>query len=91
MPKRASRRNSNDRPNNADEAYFEEDRDLIEAIPNGILPSGVIPGGNCRTCGCTAATTCASAVWMLALGWKNTFRTDTPESEPNSISMKPRL
>ena len=45
MPKRASRRNSNDRSNNSDEAYFEEDRDLIDALPNGILPSGVIPGG----------------------------------------------
>jgi RNA polymerase primary sigma factor len=45
MPKRASRRNSNDRSNNSEEAYFEEDRDLIDSIPNGILPGGVIPGG----------------------------------------------
>jgi RNA polymerase primary sigma factor len=45
MPKRASRRNSNDRSNTSEEAYFEEDRDLIDSIPNGILPSGVIPGG----------------------------------------------
>ena len=28
---------------------------------------GVMPGGSCRTCVCTAATTCAIAVWMLAV------------------------
>ncbi len=35
-----------------------------------ITSGGVMPGGICRTCVCTAATVCAIACWMLALGWK---------------------
>ena len=50
-----------------------------------MISGGVIPGGSCRTCGCTAATTCASAVWMSALAWKNTLSTDTPDNDTDSI------
>jgi hypothetical protein len=50
-----------------------------------ITRGGVMPGGNWRTCGCMAATTWAMAVWMLALGWKNTLMTVMPGSEVDSI------
>jgi hypothetical protein len=33
-----------------------------------ITSGGVMPGGNWRTCVCSAATTCAIAVWMFAVG-----------------------
>ncbi|MFM8400688.1 MAG: sigma-70 factor domain-containing protein, partial [Pirellula sp.] len=36
MPKRATRQSQSDQPLASDEAYFEEDRDLIEAIPGGM-------------------------------------------------------
>ena len=42
---------------------------------------GVMPGGNWRTCVCSAATTCAIAVWMLAVGWKKTLMIVTPASD----------
>ena len=31
---------------------------------------GVEPGGNWRKIVCMIAVVCASAVWMLAVGWK---------------------
>ena len=40
-----------------------------------MISGGVMPGGSWRTCVCIAATTCAIAVWMLAVGWKNTLMT----------------
>ena len=46
---------------------------------------GVMPGGSCRTCACIEATTWASAVSMLAVGWKNTLRIDTPASDCDSM------
>ena len=36
MPKRASRQTASDRPIVSEEAYFEEDRDLIDTIPGGM-------------------------------------------------------
>jgi len=36
MPKRATRQSQSDQPLSSDEAYFEEDRDLIDAIPGGM-------------------------------------------------------
>ena len=50
-----------------------------------ITSGGVVPGGNCRTCACVLATICASAVWILALGWKNTLMIDTPPSDCDSM------
>src|SRR5205085_8093014 len=46
---------------------------------------GVMPGGSCRTCVCTEATVWATACWMLAFGWKNTFSTEMPGSEVDSM------
>ena len=34
-----------------------------------------MPGGNWRTIVCEIAVVCASAVWMLALGWKKILTT----------------
>ena len=50
-----------------------------------MMSGGVMPGGSWRTCGCIAATTCAMAVWMLAVGWKNTLITVLPTSEVDSM------
>ena len=36
MPKRATRQPRNDQPQASEESYFEEDRDLIDAIPGGM-------------------------------------------------------
>jgi hypothetical protein len=46
---------------------------------------GVMPGGSWRTCDCMIDTTCASAVWMFAVGWKNTLMTVMPASERDSM------
>ena len=40
-----------------------------------------MPGGSWRTCVCSIATTCAIAVWMLAVGWKKTLMTVMPASD----------
>jgi hypothetical protein len=45
----------------------------------------VIPGGSWRTCDCMIETTWASAVWMFAVGWKNTLITVIPASERDSM------
>jgi hypothetical protein len=50
-----------------------------------MMRGGVAPGGSCRRSVCAIATTWASAVWMLALGWKNTLITATPASEVDSM------
>ena len=50
-----------------------------------MISGGVMPGGSWRTCGCTAATTCASAVWMFAPCWKKIFSTETPVSDTDSM------
>ena len=44
-----------------------------------------MPGGSCRTCVCSAATTCAMAVWMFALGWKKTLMIVMPASDVDSM------
>ncbi len=49
-----------------------------------ITSGGVMPGGSCRTWVCTEATTWAMAVWMFAVGWKNTLITVTPASDRDS-------
>ena len=46
---------------------------------------GVMPGGSCRTWVCIDATVCAMAVWMFAVGWKNTLMTLTPASDVDSM------
>ena len=50
-----------------------------------MMSGGVMPGGSCRTCACSIATTCAIAVWMLAVGWKNTLMTLMLASEVDSM------
>jgi hypothetical protein len=50
-----------------------------------MISGGVVPGGSWRTCVCEIATTCASAVWMFAFGWKKILMTDTPESDVDSM------
>ncbi len=50
-----------------------------------ITSGGVMPGGSCRTWVCIDATTCEMAVWMLAVGWKNTLMTVMPASEVDSM------
>jgi hypothetical protein len=46
---------------------------------------GVMPGGSWRSCACMMDTTCASAVWMLASGWKKTLMMATPASDCDSM------
>jgi len=50
-----------------------------------ITSGGEMPGGNCRSCVWPIATTCASAVWMFAFGWKNTLITVMPASDCDSM------
>src|SRR4051812_3057573 len=50
-----------------------------------MISGGVMPGGSCRTCVCMIATTCAMAVWMFAVGWKNTLITLMPDSDVDSM------
>ncbi len=46
---------------------------------------GVVPGGSMRSWVWLIATTCASAVWMLACGWKNNLTTATPAIDCDSM------
>ena len=50
-----------------------------------ITSGGVMPGGSWRTCVCSAATTCAIAVWMLAFGWKKILMIVMPASDCDSM------
>src|SRR5665213_381037 len=50
-----------------------------------MMSGGVAPGGRFFTWVCAMATTWAMAVWMLALGWKNTLITVIPASEVDSM------
>ncbi len=50
-----------------------------------ITSGGVMPGGSCFNCACSIAVTCASAVWMLALGWKKILMTAMPGSVCDSM------
>ena len=50
-----------------------------------IISGGVVPGDMPRVIVCEIAVTCASAVWMLAPGRKNTLTTPTPLSEVDSV------
>ena len=50
-----------------------------------ITSGGVMPGGSWRTCVCSDATTCAIAVWMFAVGWKNTLMIVMPASDCDSM------
>jgi len=50
-----------------------------------ITSGGVMPGGIWRTIACTEEVTWASAVWMLASGWKNTLITAMPASDCDSM------
>ena len=50
-----------------------------------ITSGGVIPGGSWRSWVCPIATTWASAVWMLAFGWKKTLMIAMPLSEVDSM------
>ena len=46
---------------------------------------GVMPGGSWRSCVCSIAAIWAIAVWMLAVGWKNTLITAMPASDVDSM------
>ncbi len=50
-----------------------------------ITSGGVMPGGSWRSCACETDTICASAVWMLAVGWKKTLMMETPLSDCDSM------
>ena len=50
-----------------------------------MMRGGVTPGGSWRSSVCEIATTWASAVWMLAVGWKNTLTTVTLCSDVDSM------
>src|SRR6185312_4206891 len=46
---------------------------------------GWMPGGSCLSPAWTIAVVCASADWMLAVGWKYTLMTEMPGSDCDSM------
>ena len=50
-----------------------------------ITSGGVMPGGSWRNWACSIATTCAIAVWMLAVGWKKILMIAMPLSDCDSM------
>src|SRR5471030_853251 len=50
-----------------------------------MISGGVMPGGSWRRSVCSIATTCAMAVWILAVGWKNTLMTEMLARDVDSM------
>ena len=49
-----------------------------------MISGGIVPWGSERSTDCDTATTCASAVWMLTLGWKKILMIEMPPSDCDS-------
>jgi hypothetical protein len=50
-----------------------------------MMSGGRMPGGSWRSADCSWETICATAVGMLAPGWKNTLMTAMPFSDCDSM------
>jgi hypothetical protein len=50
-----------------------------------MMNGAVVPGGSCRSTDCEIAAICATALSVLAPGWKKTFTTAVPRSVIDSM------